>query len=109
MILTAVEARKDTTLAELAEMLRVEYGASSAWSMVRRRLDRHPHLQKAATRPSRTAPTWPGCAAWFEQQPDLDPQRLVFIDKTRAPRDRGDRCGSMYLPPYSLNLNPVRR
>ncbi len=41
VILAAVEARKDTTLAELAELLRLEHGAPFAKSSVWRCLDRH--------------------------------------------------------------------
>ena len=41
VILAAFEARKDTTLAELSDMLRVENGASFAKSSVWRCLDRH--------------------------------------------------------------------
>src|SRR3546814_4311299 len=45
--------------------------------------------------------------AWFQAQPDLDPERLVFIDETSAstkmarPRGRakaGERCRS-HIPP----------
>jgi len=41
VILQAVEARKDITLAELADMLRRDHGASFADSTVWRFLDRH--------------------------------------------------------------------
>jgi hypothetical protein len=66
VILAAVAARKDISLAELAEMLRTEHGAGTA----RRR------------------------SAWFAAQPDLDPRRLVFIDEP-APRPRWPGCGAV--------------
>jgi hypothetical protein len=31
--------------------------------------------------------------AWFEDQPDLDPRRLVFIDETGASTKMARRCG----------------
>lgn len=41
VILAAIEAQKDISLVELAEMLRSQHGASLAASMVWRFLDRH--------------------------------------------------------------------
>jgi transposase len=54
-ILAAVEAQKDITLVELAEMLRTKHGASFAASTVWRFLDRHAMAFKNLGRQSRLA------------------------------------------------------
>ncbi len=90
----------DITLVELAEMLRREHCASFASSTIWRFLDRdgitikktaHASEQDVAARRQ----------AWFDAQPDLDPERLVFIDETgastkmarmRGRTKRGERC-----------------
>jgi transposase len=60
-ILSAIEAQKDITLAELAALLVREHGASFAPSTVHRFLVRHRiTLKKSRRTPaSRSAPTWP--------------------------------------------------
>jgi transposase len=63
VILAAVDARKDTTLAELAEMLRVEHGASFALSTVWRCLDRHAITFKKNRARGRAGPPRCGPAA----------------------------------------------
>lgn len=100
MILAAVLSQKDISLVELAEMLRAEHGMLFAATTVWRCLDRHGMTFKKTAhaaeqeRPPLTIPAsyarrnlWsasPDVAvrrrAWFAAQPDLDPQRLVFID-----------------------------
>jgi transposase len=105
VVVRAIEAQKDITLAELAALLHRDHGASFAISSVHRLLVRHRITlkKKPQTLPNRTGRTWPsdGRQAWFDAQPDLDPARLVFIDETgastkmarlrgRAPR--GQRC-----------------
>jgi transposase len=102
-ILAAVEAQVDITLAELADLLRREHGESFAPSSVWRFLDRHAMTVKKTAHASEQER--PDVAArrraWFDAQPDLDPENLVFIDETgastkmarlrgRAPR--GQRC-----------------
>ena len=103
VILAAIEAEVDITLVELAELLRRQHDAPFAPSTVWRFLDRHALTFKKTAhaseqeRPDVTARR----QAWFDAQPDLDPEDLVFIDETgastkmarlrgRAPR--GQRC-----------------
>jgi transposase len=103
VILAAIEAEVDITLVELAALLRSQYGASFAPSTVWRFLDRHDLTFKKTAHASEQER--PDVAArrqaWFDAQPDLDPEDLVFIDETgastkmarlrgRAPR--GQRC-----------------
>jgi transposase len=60
MILSAIKAKPDMTLVEIAEMLEAETGASFAPSSVWRFLDRHAiTFKKPRTQPSRTGPTSP--------------------------------------------------
>jgi len=86
VILGAVAARVDIILVELAEMLRRDHGLHVAPSTVWRLLDRHamtikkPRTAREQDRPDVLARR----RAWFDAQPDLDPQRLVFIDETGA-------------------------
>ena len=93
----------DITLVELAEMLRREHGASFAPSTVWRFLDRHAMTVKKTAHASEQER--PDVAArrkaWFNAQPDLDPEHLVFIDETgastkmarlRGRAKRGQRC-----------------
>ncbi len=103
VILSAVEAQKDISLVELAELLRTKHGASFAASTVWRFLDRHAMTFKKTAHAAKQER--PDVAArrhaWFKAQPDLDPQRLVFIDETgastkmarlRGRARRGQRC-----------------
>ena len=99
----AIDADVDITLVELSEVLRRKHEASFAPSTVWRFLDRHNLTYKKTAHASEQER--PDVAArrqdWFNAQPDLDPERLVFIDETgastkmarlrgRAPR--GQRC-----------------
>lgn len=63
-ILAAIEAQKDITLAELADLLRREHGVGFAASTVHRFLVRHRiTLKKSRRTPaSRSARTWRGAA-----------------------------------------------
>jgi transposase len=103
VILAAIEAQVDVTLVELTEMLRRKHGASFAPSTVWRFLDRHAmtfkqnSARQRAERPDVAARR----KAWFNAQPDLDPEHLVFIDETgastkmarmRGRAKRGQRC-----------------
>ena len=62
VILAAVAAQKDISLAELAELLRTEHGVSFGASTVWRCLDRNDMtFKKPRTQPGRSGPTpWPG-------------------------------------------------
>ncbi|WP_241771255.1 IS630 family transposase [Acidisphaera rubrifaciens] len=104
VILAAVDAKKDITLDELSELLAREHGARFAPSTIWRFFARHRISFKKKTAHA-AEQNRPDVAkrrqAWFEAQPDLDPEHLVFIDETgastkmarmrgRAPR--GERC-----------------
>ena len=103
LLLSTVEARKDITLVELAAMLERDHGAVFAPSTIWRFLDRHGMTFKKTAHASEQER--PDVAkrrsAWFDAQPDLDPERLVFIDETGASTKmarlrgralRGQRC-----------------
>lgn len=84
--LGSIAAQVDLTLVELAEMLRCDHGLHVAPSTVWRFLDRHAMTVKKTAHASEQ--DRPDVLAqrqvWFDTQPDLDPQRLVFIDETGA-------------------------
>ncbi len=104
VILATIEAEVDITLVELAELLGRQHGASFTPSTVWRFLDRRDLTSKRImhaseqARPPLTIPSSfarrnlrsasPDVAArrqaWFDAQPDLDPEDLVFIDETGA-------------------------
>ena len=103
VILGAIEEQRDITLDELVAILRREHGASLARSTVWRFLRRHDITFKKTAHTSEQQR--PDVArrrqAWFGAQPDLDPERLVFIDETgastkmarvRGRAKRGERC-----------------
>lgn len=105
LILAAIEQQDDITLAELAEFLRVEHDAVFAPSTIWRFLDRHSMtFKKTAHASEQDRPdVLARRRAWFKPQPDLDPERLVFIDDTgastkmarlRGRAKRGMRCRS---------------
>jgi transposase len=86
VILGTIEAKLDITLVELAELLEREHGAKFAPSTVWRFLDRHAITFKKTAHA--TEQQRPDVArrrqAWFDAQPDLDPEHLVFIDESGA-------------------------
>ncbi len=103
VILAAVEAQKDISLVELADLLRTDHGASFTASTVWRLLDRHAMTFKKTAHASEQER--PDVVArrqtWFAVQPELDPTQLVFIDETEASTKmarlrgrarRGQRC-----------------
>ncbi|QPC91601.1 IS630 family transposase [Mesorhizobium sp. INR15] len=106
ILLAAIERRVDITLVELAELLRQEHGASFATSTIWRFLDRHSMTfsKKTAHASEQERPDVAARRnAWFDAQPDLDPEHLVFIDETgastkmarlRGRTKRGMRCRS---------------
>jgi transposase len=102
-ILGAVAAQVDITLVELVELLRREHGASFAPSTIWRFFDRRGVTFKKTAHASEQhkAAVAARRAAWVATQPDLDPERLVFIDETgastkmarlRGRAKRGERC-----------------
>jgi transposase len=103
VILNAIEARVDITLVELAEMLEREHGERFAPSTIWRFLDRRDiSFKKTAHASEQQRPDVAARReAWFEAQPELDPEHLVFIDetgastkmaRTRGRAPRGKRC-----------------
>ncbi len=103
VILGAIEAQADLTLVKLAPLLEREHGARFAASTIWRFLDRHDiRLKKTARASEQDRPDVAAQrAAWFAAQPELDPNRLVFLDETGAPTKmarlrgrspRGERC-----------------
>jgi transposase len=79
-ILAAVDAKVEITLVELAELLRRDHGVAVAPSTVWRFLDRHDITLKKDSPRRRATESGRGRQA----QPDLDPERLFFIDETSA-------------------------
>ena len=103
-ILALVDETPDITLGEIAAHLDAGHGLTVAQSTVWRLLDRHGMTFKknrARLRANSELTSLRRRQAWFDAQPDLKPERLVFIDETgastkmarrygRAPR--GERC-----------------
>jgi hypothetical protein len=84
VILGAIDADVDITLVELSELLHRKHEVSFASSTVWRFPRRHDLTFKKTAHASEQER--PGAAtrrqAWFDAQPDLDPEDLVFIDET---------------------------
>lgn len=74
------------TLVEIAEMLKSEFGASFAPNSIWRFLDRHGiTFKKSARAAEQDRPDVAAARqAWRELAPQLDPDKLVFIDETGA-------------------------
>ncbi len=102
-VLALIAETPDITLSELSGHLEQAHGLRVALSTVWRLLDRHGMtFKKTAHASEQQRPdVLRRRRAWFALQPDLDPERLVFIDETgastkmarlrgRAPR--GERC-----------------
>ncbi|MFP4005067.1 MAG: IS630 family transposase [Alphaproteobacteria bacterium] len=86
-ILALVADKPDITLAEIAAHLAARHGISVSQSTVWRFFKRHGVTYKKKTahaseqdRPDVRAER----EAWFDAQPEFDPERLVFIDETGA-------------------------
>lgn len=83
LILDAVTAKPDITLAELRELLTrhgISAGIASLWRFFQRRkitLKKTAHAAEQRRRDINAARE-----EWFEGQIDLDPERLVFIDES---------------------------
>jgi transposase len=95
----------DITLVELSELLREQHGVAFAPSTIWRFLDRHAMTVKKTAHAGEQGR--PDVAlrrqTWFDAQPDLAPEHLVFIDETgastkmarlRGRAKRGQRCRS---------------
>ncbi len=102
-ILALIDKKADITLGEIAEHLEEVHGLRVAQSTVWRLLDRHGMTFKKTAHASeqQRADVLQHRQAWFDRQPNLEAERLVFIDETgastkmarrygRAPR--GERC-----------------
>ncbi|WP_324262347.1 IS630 family transposase [Altererythrobacter sp. H2] len=106
IILGAIDRQVDLTLVELTELLRSEHNVTFAPSTIWRFLDRHAMTvsKKTAHASEQERPDVAARRrAWFRAQPDLDPERLVFLDETgattkmarlRGRAKRGLRCRS---------------
>ena len=102
-ILALIDKKADITLGEIAEHLEEVHGLRVAQSTVWRLLERHGMTFKKTAHASeqQRADVLQHRQAWFDRQPNLEAERLVFIDETgastkmarrygRAPR--GERC-----------------
>ncbi|WLA38524.1 IS630 family transposase [Bradyrhizobium elkanii] len=103
LILDAVTAKPDITLAELQELLKrrgISAGIASLWRFFqRRKITLKKKTAHAAEQ--RRGDINAAREEWFEGQIDLDPERLVFVDETSANTKmarlygrspRGERC-----------------
>ena len=94
-ILGLVDETPDMTLAEIAAHLERAHGLDVAQSTVWRFFERRGiTLKKTAHASEQHRPDVARRRqAWFEAQPDLDPERLVFIDETGASTKMARRYG----------------
>jgi len=101
-----IDADCDITLAEMQGKLLEEHGLKAAIGTLWKFLDRRGlTVKKTAHAAEQDRPdVAERREAWFENQPDLDPERLIFIDETgastkmarlrgRAPRGQRLRAG----------------
>ena len=94
-VLALIEETPDMTLAEITAHLEDAHGLrvsqSTVWRFFHRRGSRSKKnraCQRAAAHRRGAAPP-----PWFEAQPGLDPDRLVFVDETGASTKMARRCG----------------
>ena len=94
-ILALIEETPDITLAEMAEHLDEAHGLVVAQSTIWRLLDRRAMtFKKNAHASEQQRPDVVRRRhAWFDAQPDLVPERLVFIDETGASTKMARRYG----------------
>jgi transposase len=85
-ILALIDKKADITLGEITEHLEEVHGLRVAQSTVWRLLDRHGMTFKKTARASeqQRADVLQHRQAWFDRQPNLEVERLVFIDETGA-------------------------
>jgi transposase len=86
VIPAAINAQVDITRVELAKLLRRDHRVSFAPSGIWRSLDRHAITIEKTVHVSEQARSDVAArhSAWFDNQPDLHPVRLVFIDENGA-------------------------
>ena len=94
-VLALLEETPDMTLAEIAAHLESEHGLRVSQSTVWRFfLRRGITFKKTAHASEQQRPdVLQRRRAWFEAQPVLDPDRLVFVDETGASTKMARRCG----------------
>lgn len=88
-IFAMVEQTVHITLAEIAARLEAEHGERFAPSTVHRFFRRHGWTFKkksAHAAEQERADVAEAREAWFEAQPDLDPERLIFTDENEPSR-----------------------
>ena len=92
-----IDKQPDITLS-ITDHLQV-HGVRVVPSTVWRLLDRHGKLQNAHAAEQQRPDAMYRRQAWFDQQPDLPPEKLVFIERGRPPEARlrgrslrGERC-----------------
>ena len=95
MVLALLEETPDMTLAEIAAHLESEHGLRVSQSTVWRFFHRRGiTFKKTAHASEQQRPdVLQRRRAWFEAQPALDPDRLVFVDETGASTKMARRCG----------------
>ena len=94
-VLALVEETPDMTLAEIAAHLESEHGLRVSQSTVWRFFHRRGiTFKKSAHASEQQRPdVLQRRRAWFETQPNLDPDRLVFVDETGASTKMARRSG----------------
>ena len=95
VVLALLEETPDMTLSEIAAHLESEHGLRVSQSTVWRFFHRRGNtFKKTAHASEQQRPdVLRRRRAWFETQPDLDPDRLVFVDETGASTKMARRCG----------------
>ena len=95
VVLALVEETPDMTLVEIAAHLESEHGLRVSQSTVWRFFHRRGiTFKKTAHASEQQRPdVLQRRRAWFEAQPVLDPDRLVFVDETGASTKMARRCG----------------
>ena len=92
VVLALVEETPDMTLAEIACHLQSEHGVrvsqSTVWRFFHRRGIKTAHASE-----QQRADVLRRRRSWFETQPALDPERLVFVDETGASTKMARRRG----------------
>ena len=94
-VLALVEETPDMTLAEIAVHLESAHGVRVSQSTVWRFFHRRGiTFKKTAHASEQQRPdVLRRRRAWFDAQPDLDPEQLVFVDETGASTKMARRCG----------------
>ena len=95
VVLAPIEETPDMTLAEIAAHLEDAHGLRVSQSTVWRFFHRRGiTFKKTAHASEQQRPdVLRRRRAWFEAQPGLDPDRLVFVDETGASTKMARRCG----------------